>query len=243
VSGDPGPSPVSSAEAVDPIALEQRRKAVAELGARLRQTVNASILSEVDVAELEAVTKVIADAGERLAAVQREPRQAASVDDPRGSVRMFNAAGGEANPLAPPLRVESDDHGVVVARCRLGRAYEGPFNYAHGGVSALLLDQMVGLAVSSSGHPGMTVVLSLRYRHPVPLETDLVLMARVTSHEGRKTWAKVTLATATDPDQTLVEAEGLLVGLKLDQAARLFDPGMSPWLGSDVAQPGPEAIS
>jgi acyl-coenzyme A thioesterase PaaI-like protein len=234
VSGDP----VTEADVVDSVALERRRTAVAELGTALRQAIEASIRSEVEIAELEAVTKVIAAAGERLAAVEREIRQPASVDDLMGSVRMFNVAGGEGNPLAPPVRVETDGQGLVVGRCWLGRAYEGPFTYAHGGVSALLLDQMVGVAVSSAGHPGMTVVLSVRYRHPVPLETDLVLTARVTSNEGRKTWAKVTLATAADPDRTLVEAEGLLVGLRREQAAELFAPGVSPWLESDVAQPG-----
>jgi hypothetical protein len=39
----------------------------------------------------------------------------------------------------------------------------------HGGVSAMILDQMLGEAAGAGGKPGMTGTLTLRYRQATPL--------------------------------------------------------------------------
>jgi acyl-coenzyme A thioesterase PaaI-like protein len=110
----------------------------------------------------------------------------------------------------------------VVGTCSLGRAFEGPPTYAHGGVSALLLDQLLGYASSASGHPGMTIQLDTSYRAPVPLKTPLRLTAEVTNVDGRKVTIKGTIATAAEPGKALVEATGTFLTLRLERAAQLF---------------------
>lgn len=50
---------------------------------------------------------------------------------------------GAGSPLALPMRVTPADGGFV-GRCDLGIAHERPPGYGHGGVSAMLLDELMG---------------------------------------------------------------------------------------------------
>jgi acyl-coenzyme A thioesterase PaaI-like protein len=128
---------------------------------------------------------------------------------------------GRGSALAPPLHIEVAGQ-AVTGTCTLGLAFEGPPGFAHGGVSAMLLDQLLGYAASAAGHPGMTVTLELRYRAPVPLQTPLRLTAGVSDLNGRHVTARGVIATAAEPGQPLVEATGGFVALRPEQAARLF---------------------
>ncbi len=120
-----------------------------------------------------------------------------------------NAAVGLRNPVAPPLEVVADPEGGGKVSCdfRLGAAYEGPPTLVHGGVIALLLDQMLGEAVGSLGRPGMTGTLTIRYRRPTPLG-DLRAEAWVDRVDGIKTWAK---GHVVGPDGVTAEAEGVFI--------------------------------
>ena len=117
--------------------------------------------------------------------------------------------------------------------CTLGHAYEGPPMYGHGGVSAMLIDQLLGHAAAASGHPGVTTDLSVRYRRPVPLDVPLRIWGRVTGTGGRRVSAVGGITTAAEPDVPLVEAEARFARLRLDQARRLFSHLASP----DAANP------
>ena len=59
----------------------------------------------------------------------------------------------------------------------------------HGGVAALILDQVLGEAAGAGGKPGMTGTLTLRYRQGTPLG-DLRGEAWIDRVEGIKTFAK-----------------------------------------------------
>ena len=142
-------------------------------------------------------------------------------DDLRGGYRMYTRGTGGGSGLAPPLHIEVDGTGVV-GTCTLGLAFEGPPTFAHGGVSAMLLDQLLGYATSAAGHPGMTVSLEMRYRAPVPLQTPLRLTAEVSEVNGRRVTARGLIVTTAEPGKVLVEATGIFVGLRPEQAARLF---------------------
>ena len=99
----------------------------------------------------------------------------------------------------------------MVAETVLGVAYEGPPGYLHGGMSGLLMDQLLGAAAISAGLWGMTVRLELDYRGPVPLDVPIVLRGRVVEDAGRRTVTAGTIARADAPDRTLVEARGVFV--------------------------------
>ena len=72
---------------------------------------------------------------------------------------------GVGSALAPPLVVRRDGDGVV-GEATLGLAYEGPPGFVHGGMSALLMDQLLGSAAAAAGLWGMTAHLELDYRGP-----------------------------------------------------------------------------
>ena len=60
-------------------------------------------------------------------------------------------------------------NGDVWSDFHLGAAYEGPPGLVHGGVSAMILDQILGEAAGAGGKPGMTGTLTLTYRQGTPL--------------------------------------------------------------------------
>jgi hypothetical protein len=207
--------------------LLERRAAVAELAAELRE------LADL-ITRTEAGTGVLRDSARRLREVAPALRERvrglgepASVDDLMGGVRMFNPVIGVGNPIAPPLRVEVGEDGVV-GWCTLGHIYEGPPLYGHGGVSAMLIDQLLGHAAAWAGHPGLTTELTVRYRRPVPLDVPLRVWGRVTGIEGQRVSAVGGITTAAEPGVPLVEADARFARLRLDQARRLFARLASP---------------
>src|SRR5574339_140484 len=101
----------------------------------------------------------------------------------------LHTAVGHRNPFAPPLKVEKTEDGTAFAAFHLGAAYEGPPDLVHGGVSALILDQMLGEAAAAGGAPGMTGRLNLTYRRPTPLG-DLSAKAWIHEVNGHKTTVK-----------------------------------------------------
>lgn len=202
--------------------LRERRQAVRELGSALRDLTDAAVSTEADAETLREITSQVRALVPPLDAVRRERGQLAAVDDGRRPRRLYSPAVGPGNPIAPPMQVEIVD-GAAVGTCTLGLAYEGPPSYVHGGMSALLLDQILGHAHAAGGTPpGMTVQLSVRYRRPVPLTTPLRIVGRVERVDGRWTESKATICTADAPDAVLVEAEGKFVVPSAEQSSRLF---------------------
>ena len=194
--GQPGRShhPLADqATATEDGALRGRRQAIAELGDALRELVQCAAATEAPGHVLRAV----AAQARAAAAALRAERQRTRMQTPG-----------------------ADD--LVIGTCTLGLAYEGPPAFGHGGVSAMLLDQLLGYAVSRSGRPGMTVKLEVRYRAPVPLQAPLRLTAHISEVRGRRVSAQGLIATAAEPDKALVEASGTFIELRTDQAARLF---------------------
>ncbi|MGP4020313.1 PaaI family thioesterase [Saccharopolyspora sp. 5N708] len=201
--------------------LRERRRAVRELGAALRELTEAAVSTEVDASSLAEVAEQVRALVPVLAAARRERGELATVDDGRRPRRMYNPAAGPGNPIAPPMRVEIVD-GVAIGSCTLGLTYEGPPSYVHGGISAMLLDQILGHAHAANGQPGMTAKLALRYRRPVPLRTPLRIVGRVLGVDRRRTNSVATISIEDDPDTVLVEAEGTFVVPTAEQSKRLF---------------------
>jgi hypothetical protein len=215
--GDDDPEP-----AVPPH-LRQRRRAIGELGDALRVLVEHATATEIPTDDLHRAADRIRQAAALLGERQRNRSTLASADDLIGGVRMYNPVTGGGSALAPPLRIDESGE-VAVGTCTLGLAFEGPPMYAHGGVSAMLLDQMLGYAVSAAGHAGMTVRLDTSYRAPVPLLTPLRLTAEVTGVDGRRVIAYGAITTAAEPETVLVDATGTFVTLRAEQALELFGP-------------------
>ncbi len=184
--------------------------AVTELGTALRELVDASVLTTVPAEQLRAAAADARAVTARLAAAQRPVTQLPVLDDPLVFRRVHNPVSGVGSALAPPVRIRRVEGGVV-GEALLGPAYEGPPGYVHGGMSSLLMDQLLGSAAIAAGLWGMTVHLEVDYRRPVPLSTPLTMRAQVTEAAGRKCVVTGTIATTAAPDRALVEARGVFV--------------------------------
>lgn len=202
--------------------LLERRAATAELGDAMRELLDAAVSSEADPAVLRAAAAAITEAAEGLRTRTRTRQRIPLTDDLMAGVRMFNPAIGPGNAIAPPLVIEIVD-GKAVGSCTLGLAYEGPHMFCHGGVSAMLLDQILGHAVAAIRSPGMTVELTTRYRRPVPLQEPLRLVAEAWIDGDQTVRAKGAILLAADPDgKPLVQATARFATLRPDQAMRIF---------------------
>lgn len=124
---------------------------------------------------------------------------------------------GRANPVALPLEMTFGD-GTVEARPTFGTLYEGPPGCLHGGYIAGIFDEVLGAAQSFAGQAGMTGRLTIHYRSPTPLRTELHLRAWLESVNGRKVVCKGTLHAG---DRLCAEADGLFITV---DPARFMDP-------------------
>jgi acyl-coenzyme A thioesterase PaaI-like protein len=176
-----------------------------------RGLVEAQLLTEVDHAEVEEVTAEIDRLTQRLRARQRDGALGVELGPGERQVRNHgNTVMGLRNPFAviDMERRTVDTDRRVTHRIRLGPLHEGPPGLVHGGVSALVLDQVLGEAAAVGGAPGMTGRLTLHYRRPTPLG-EVTASARLETHEGRKATVRGELRA---PDgQVTVEAEGLFI--------------------------------
>jgi uncharacterized protein (TIGR00369 family) len=171
-----------SATRADPALLTAR----AALAARTRELVEAVVLSETAIAELDAAAAEIANLAARLGARRRPGpiRFAAGAADGR---RPHSPVTGEANPLAPPIKIVTTPQGTARAEFILGPVYEGPPDAVHGGICAAILDSLLGSAAAAGGRPGMTARLTLSYLRPTPLGVPLVAEAWIRGVERRTT--------------------------------------------------------
>lgn len=126
---------------------------------------------------------------------------------------------GTANPVAAPMSVEVVD-GVVHGRVRFGAAYEGPPGCLHGGFVAAVHDEILGVANSLGGRPGMTGTLTVRYVAPTPLHTDLRVEATFDGTEGRKNFCSSKLWAG---DVLCNEATGIFVTITPDRFKEMLE--------------------
>ncbi len=182
------------------------------LAAEVRRVISAMVglpLTDTDIAAATAVVAEVADRLEHAAGPGRRPR---AQPDPVGEPQDFFPTSpviGFANPAAPPVVVEAVDGGLV-GTAWFDYQYEGPPTCVHGGVIAMVFDEMLGAANILAGSPGMTGTLTIRYRKPTPLRTPLRLEARFTSRQGRKI---LTTGAIYHGDVLTAEAEGIFIEL------------------------------
>lgn len=208
--------------------IEQERTVFGGLAESIRSLNDASLRSTVAAEEIEDIRREV----ERLTArLQRAeiPGAFGVSFTPGGSMRGYgNAVVGLRNPHAVPLEIRRDGTGLAEAAFTLGALHEGPPGCVHGGVLALLLDQVMGESASDGGSPGMTGTLTLRYLRPTPLG-DCSIRAWIDRVEGIKTFVHAEFSAA-DGEPT-VSVEGIFVTPKWVRDLR--DPTSSE---SDTAE-------
>jgi acyl-coenzyme A thioesterase PaaI-like protein len=187
--------------------VERLRAVYQPLAESVRELVDATIRTEVDVETVAAVKAQIDAATARLRAEQIDG--AFGVRYTTGGDRMAwgNPVIGIRNPIAPPLVIERDPTGVTFTDFHLGAAYEGPPGHVHGGIAALVLDHVLGEAAADVGEPRFTGTITMRYLRTTRLGR-LHAEARIDRTDGVKTYVAGHLA---DDEGVTVEAEGVFI--------------------------------
>ena len=111
--------------------------------------------------------------------------------------------------------------------------HQGGPGIVHGGLVAAALDEAVGLLAPWYAFPTVTARLFVRYRLPVPINTELLLRATLTEARGRRLHVDAFIG---DGDQRLAECRAALLHVPLEHflrtpegraaAERWSDPGV-----------------
>ena len=206
------------------------------LAGALRRITDLAVGRPIDDAELAAAAGEAEALADRLARVAGEGRRQLVLPGRA-------AAGARLPPGQPGHRRGQPDRPAgrgVVGDHRRGPPEPGaagspsasptraPPGLVHGGVLAMVCDDMLGAANMMAGEPGVTAMLTVRYRKPVPVATELTLEARLVERSGRKitTWGGILL-----DGEVLAEGEGLFIAMK---AERMLERHRRP-----AAAPGP----
>lgn len=186
-----------------------RIKALHEpLAEAVRRLVDASLHSGADEETIIAARQTIDEVSEMLERTPTDRPRTLRHAETGLPVVWRNPAVGQHNPLAPPMTTHHDGAGRCWSEFTLGPVYEGPPGLVHGGVCALLLDQLLGEVASSQlSEPKFTGTITLKYLRGTPLG-PLRAEAWVERIEGHKTFARGTLG---DAQGTTVEAEGVFI--------------------------------
>ena len=188
--------------------LEQERAVLGGLAQSVRDLAEASLRTTVPADVAAEVTAGIERLTARLRQEQIPGAFGVSLTS-SGVVRGHgNAVVGMRNPVAVPLDVQRSDEGRAWASFHLNALYEGPPDTVHGGVVALVLDQILGEAAAAGGSPGMTGTLTLRYERNTPLG-DVSAEAWIDRVEGVKTIVKGEIRDAEG--NPTARAEGIFI--------------------------------
>jgi hypothetical protein len=121
---------------------------------------------------------------------------------------------GPLNPLAPPVRMWMDGQRLR-GEVTLGAPYNGPPSMVHGGVIALVFDELLGALAVVHELGGFTGTLSVRYERPTPLDKRLEMTAWLDRVEGRKVFV---LGELHHDAMVTARAEGIFIRSSVDGA-------------------------
>lgn len=91
--------------------------------------------------------------------------------------------------------------------------HQGGPGIAHGGLVSAALDEACGLLATWYAFPAVTARMFVRFRKPVPINTELLIRARLDEARGRRLH---TTGFITDGDVVLAEARVALLHVPLE---------------------------
>ncbi|WP_168706241.1 PaaI family thioesterase [Gordonia paraffinivorans] len=193
-------------EDLSPEELAHRARLASSIAGSVRDLIDATVRTEVDEADIDEARRLIEAATATLRKDQL-PGPFGIRFNTDGTKRSWgNAVLGRRNPIAPPVVLHHEPD-VSWTEVELGAAYEGPAGLVHGGVLALILDQLLGSTAEYQQVPGMTGTLTVRYRKATPLGR-IRGEARVDRVDGVKTFVTGTISV---DGKVTAEAEGIFI--------------------------------
>lgn len=188
--------------------FERLQQLYRPLADAVRELIDATVRTEADEATVAAAANAVREVSGSLRPFTEHGWHAVRNAETGRPLAFTNPAAGQRNPIAPPMEVHHRADGHFVSDVTLGAAYEGPPGTVHGGIVALVLDQLLGEAATE----GLTLAkftgtITLRYLRGTPLG-PLHAEAWVERIDGHKTYAHGFIGDAQGPT---AEAAGVFI--------------------------------
>jgi acyl-coenzyme A thioesterase PaaI-like protein len=135
----------------------------------------------------------------------------------------FSIGSGRLHPSSVGMELRRDGDASVSGVVHVDPMFQGPPGRVHGGVVALLMDELMSMVNRIVGRRAYTARLAVDLRAPAPIGTDLTFRARLHDVTGRKITIR---ADGRSPAGVFAEAEALFVA-----------PAVWPADGASAAQP------
>ena len=122
---------------------------------------------------------------------------------------------GPRNPLSPPVVFEQKGDAMVATHV-FDAPWNGPPGSVHGGVIALVFDELLGCIGAVSNVGGFTGTLKIVYRSLTPIGKPIRMRTWIERTEGVKTFVNGTMhCDFPNPDTLCAEAEGIFIRPKV----------------------------
>lgn len=204
-----GPAPEARSSAGTVLTSQRGARPVDEAVAAARRVIAALVHAGGGTADLSRVAGELDAVADHLERHSSPPAVRLSQPGRGATYGRHDPATGVENALAPPMVVRGLENGSVRAVVTLGLPYQGPPGHVHGGISALVLDHVLGLSTVWRGRPGVTARLDVRYHRRTPLFEELTVTARQESVDGRR--MRVVGEIRTADGEVCVSAQGMFV--------------------------------
>ena len=176
------------------------------LAQAVRRLIDAGIRTGADEETIRDAQSAIEAVADKLEVTVSKGMQRLAVDG--RPVVWGNPVTGWRNAIAPPLVMHEEPDGLWWSEFDLGEAYQGPPGWVHGGMLALVLDQILGEAASDGlSKPMFTGTITMRYLRGTSLG-PLRAEAAIERTDGYKTFVS---GHISDADGKTVEAEGIWI--------------------------------
>lgn len=208
---DPDADPSIEAEEPDAQALRAAVDAVRRLIVHLRKTQAPRELLETVAEQANALADRLAPhdhpgpyAQRRL--VLRMEDMVRETDIP-AEYFPYSPIIGPLNPIAPPVEFRLEGR-EIHAEHVFDAPYNGPPTAVHGGVIALVFDELLGCTGAMLDTGGFTGTLSVRYSALTPIGQPIRMRGWIERREGRKIFIR---GTMHEGDTLCAEAEGVFI--------------------------------
>ncbi len=142
------------------------------------------------------------------------PGSVAPAATPVGEELEFDplgAGGGRLHPASVGFRLVRDTETSVECTTVVDGMFQGPPERVHGGIVALLFDEVMSAVNRAMGTRAFTARLTLNLRAPAPVGSTITIRARRQAVEGRK----ITIcAEGHGIDGLFADADGLFIAWK-----------------------------
>lgn len=99
------------------------------------------------------------------------------------------------------------------------KSHQGFPGVAHGGIAAAAMDEAMGWAMYAAGAWAMTVKMQVKYRKPLKLGEEVIVLAETVVNKGRRLEATSRIESLTG--EVICEAEGLFLRMPESESRKM----------------------